>query len=503
MQQKDITIVSDLHLGSGYYQDRGRYARMEEFFYDHEFSLFVEKLISDSQERHRQHVLVLNGDILDFLSVDDIPSSQERSELGIELGSSELKFGLGSSERRAVWKTGCILRGHPLFFKALARFLYAGHEIVYIRGNHDLEIYWKGVRELITEHLRGRLQELGSSEGHEISRLLFRPWFHIIGKHLYIEHGHQYDETNAVTANLNPLLPKGSYGSEERLLDYPIGSLFARFVYAPIRSVDPYRVHVISFTQYLSVVRGFNLWEFIRTVHLNFPFFVRTVRNSISLYGEGLKEIRKKHQERLTRYAQEHGYDEETLRALDDLRERPLGHSMHHIFVETFRPILKKIIWTGVLSVLSVFGWILIFTALPSVVESSVLGRASIISVLAVLTVVGLFALLTKVGQAIEGYEDPLIRKSYAKAVEIAALMDVENVVMGHTHVVHQEPIEGRGQYYNLGTWVLVPGAWDNLKTQGRQFTFLASREGELRLLKWDPLLREFVPPMVLTEERE
>ncbi|MBU1536387.1 metallophosphoesterase [Myxococcota bacterium] len=496
-----MTIVSDLHLGSGFNAEKGEYARMEEFFYDYEFSLFIDKIIMEAEQRARPHTLILNGDIFDFLSVNEVPSEAEAEQLGITLTAGEKKYGLGSSETRAVWKVRKILGGHPVFLQSLARFLLRGHEIIYIRGNHDLDLYWKGVRSTIQQSFRAVLIELGSSDGQEVERLVFRPWFHLIENEIYVEHGHQYDETNAITANLNPLLPEGSYGSRERLLDYPIGSLFARFVYAPIRSVDPYRIHVISFTQYLSVIRGFNIWQFIRTVHLNFPFFVRSVRNSISYSAEGLKNVMEKHEQRMHRYSSASRISIKTLRRIDRLRERPLGHSMHNIFLETFKPILKKMIWVGVLSILSIYGWIFIFTALSSVLSHSVFGRASVISVLAVLTVMGLFALLTKVGKALEGYQDPLVEKSYIKACKIAKIMNVKHVVMGHTHVIHQRTIKGRGKYLNTGTWILFPGPWDNLQAQARQFTFATYRDGVLSLKKWNPSLREFVPPMVLSDE--
>jgi UDP-2,3-diacylglucosamine pyrophosphatase LpxH len=502
MEHLETIIISDLHLGMGYSTETAEFSRQEEFFYDREFFYFIENLLSRSEKRKTKVELVLNGDILDFLSVTEVPSLKEQKKYGFNLGSSEKKYGLGSEEPKAIWKVKKIIKGHPLFFKALALFLYKGHEIVYLRGNHDLELYWKGVRGEIRLILNKHLMKFGSLDGSELNRFQIKPWFHIVGNELYIEHGHQYDKTNSITANLNPLLPKGAYGKKERLLDYPIGSLFARFVYAPIRSVDPYRVHVISFTQYLSVIRGFTIWEFVRSVHLNFPFFLKSVRNSISFTKDGLKSLMDKHKERRDRYALETGLSSLMLEKLDNLRARPLGHSMNDIFVETFRPIIKKVAWISSLSVLSIFGWILIFTALNHLFTDSVLGTASIVSVLGVITVGGLFYLFTKIGQVIEGYEDPLVKLSHKKASKIAKITKTKHVVMGHTHIVKQLPLPNGGKYMNSGTWVLFPGPWDNLQLQSRQFTFVTYSNGKLKLRKWDPFLKKITVPIILSQNR-
>lgn len=502
MSKMEITVVSDLHLGAGMNPDTATFSRHEEFFYDCEFALFLEQITNNAKESGRKQLLVLNGDVMDFLSVTTLPDKEVILKEGIFVNRNEAKFGLGSAENKAVWKTRLILQGHFDFFKALAGFLMAGHRIVYIRGNHDLEIYWDSVQEEIRSFLKERLMEMGSEDGSEIDNFEIRQWFwHEDG--VYIEHGNQYDETNAITSPLCPVLPEGAYGSPRPLLEYPVGSLFARFVYGPIRGLDPYRTHVISLAQYLGVMKSFNIWDFIRTLHLNFPFFLRAARNSIEVSGSKLAEFLKKHIQRRSEYASKNGLPVEKVKKIDSFRALPLGHSGYDIFIRLFRPFLIQVIIFSILFFASVFGWILLFTTLSSVLSTSIFGKASTISVLAVLSVVGFFFLFSKVGKVIYSYEDPLVDKTKEIAGKIANLIDADVVVMGHTHVCERAVISKEAVYINTGTWIMYPGPWDLLKHRARQFTFARISDGTARLLQWDPVLRKEVAPVILEKSEK
>ncbi|MBN2723193.1 MAG: metallophosphoesterase [Deltaproteobacteria bacterium] len=498
----EITVVSDLHIGAGRRQETASFSRHEEFFYDVEFSLFVDHLIQNSKTSGKPHILVLNGDVMDFLSVTDVPVREEIESMNIPVTRNEMKFGLGSSENKALWKTRIILKGHSDFFMALARFLMEGHRVVYIRGNHDLEIYWEKVKTELETFLKNCLIKLGSTDGSEISGWEVRQWF-FFENGVYIEHGNQYDETNVITSPLCPLLPDGAYGGKELLLDYPVGSLFARFVYGPIRGLDPYRTHVISLAQYLSVMRTYNLWDFIRTLHLNFPFFLRAIRNSLETGGTKAREFLKRHIiERKTR-AQLAGINEKQLKKIDSLRALPLGHSGYEIFIRMFRPFLIQMIILFFLVITSIFGWILTFTTLSSILSHSVFGKASTISVLAVLTFVGIFFLFAKIGKAIYSYEDPLIINTRKNAGKISEIIKPRVIVMGHTHVCEKVIFPNGCIYINTGTWIPYPGPWDLLKQRARQFTFCRISSDNYELLQWDPVLRLPVPPLILENSRK
>jgi len=494
----DLVVVSDLHLGFGL-QASGTYSRHEEFFYDHEFAAFTEFLLRRTRLRGRPLKLVLNGDVMDFLTIRELPDVEETTFHGFEFHRSELKYGLASSETKAAWKARMVLRGHDVFFKALASVLADGHDVIWIRGNHDLELHWDAVRAELNAWFQVALSKEGDPTRH--GRLEFHEWFYHEPGRIFIEHGNQYDPTNALEAPLVPLLPEGAYNTRERLLDYPVGSLFARFVYAPIRSIDPYRTHVISFAQYLSVLRGYNLPDFLRTLYFNFPFFLRAVRNSINYGKEELDALHRAQAVARDAYAASHFLDSKAARTVDELRSRPLGQSSYQIFSEMFRPFVRQVVKFSVLAVLSVFGWIVLFNTLFTLLPDSIFGRASLMAVLAVLTIMGIFFALTKIGKSIGTYTDPLLSDTREKAREAALVTGVPLVVMGHTHMAEVVRWPDGVTYLNTGTWVPMPGPWDYLQPRARQFTFADIGEDGAHLLRWNPQLGCPVPPVILDEE--
>ncbi len=496
----DIVVVSDLHLGSGFHES-GTYSRHEEFFYDHEFAGFIAFLIQRSRERERTLKLVLNGDIMDYLAIRELPDEAEAKDACMDISRSDVKYGLGSSESKAVWKTRKIMKGHTSFFQALADFLVAGNSIDWLRGNHDLELHWAAVRREIESNFSDVLSSTDGQWEAVRNRLNFHEWFYHEPGRIFIEHGNQYDPTNALEAPLAPLLPEGAYDSRERLLDYPVGSLFARFVYSPIRAIDPYRTHVISFAQYLSVIRGYNLPDFLRTLYFNFPFFLRAVRNSTN-YGKGdLQTLHAAQKTARDAYAAAHGMDPVAARAVDSLRSRPMGLSSYQIFTSMFRPFIRQVVKFSGLAVLSVLGWMVLFSTVFTLLPDSIFGRASLMAVLAVLTVVGLFFALTRIGKTLGTYTDPLVSDTRAKAHETALAAGVPLVVMGHTHMAEAVRWPDGVTYVNSGTWVPMPGPWDHLQPRGRQFTFVDISGQTARLSRWEPHLNHPVPPVILRED--
>lgn len=496
----DILVVSDIHLGAGLRAD-GTYSRHEEFFYDHEFASFLKYYREKSRACGRPLKLVLNGDILDFLAVREVPDAAQAQKHGIQLSRNEMKYGMGTSETKSAWKVLRILEGHRVFFEALADFAAAGHDIVWIRGNHDIELYWTAVRREILNFLLAIARNRQADPDAVAGRLCFVDWYYYEPGRVYIEHGNQYDPTNALEAQLIPLLPLGAYDSDDRLLDYPIGELFARYVYSQVRSIDPYRTHVITFAHYLSVTRSYNVMDFLRTLYFNFPFFVRAVRNTTHFTRADLETLQREQERARGEYARATGLDPDAALEIDRLRSRPLGRSSYEIFREMFRPFVRQVLIFSGIAVLSLYGWILIFTALSSVLADSIFGKASLMAVLAVLSVMGLFFALTKVGKAIDAYVDPLVPQTRAKGIEAARIARVPVVVMGHTHVAECVRTPDGITYVNSGTWIPIPGPWDQLQPGARQFTFVEITGDTPALLRWNAAIGQPVPPLILAEE--
>src|SRR5216684_881532 len=90
----DLFVLSDLHVGEGRGADSA-YARSEKFFADESFKRLLDHIRSDLADR--RGILVLNGDVFDFLRVTRIPAPDQLGqwrddlgEIGIHLSIEEL-----------------------------------------------------------------------------------------------------------------------------------------------------------------------------------------------------------------------------------------------------------------------------------------------------------------------------------------------------------------------------------------------------------------------------
>ncbi|MCA9618119.1 MAG: metallophosphoesterase [Myxococcales bacterium] len=186
-------IVSDIHLSEAEASDPRRplwmaYKRRE-LFVDDDFARFLEWM---QRTADGPIELVLNGDIFDFDNVTQLPEEPEGRVTWLAKAR-----GLGSEEWMSRFKMSRIIADHPVWFGALRAFLDAGHRVVFVIGNHDLELSWPSVQQLV----RGAL---GPANGEE--QLRFCPWFYLSEGDTYVSHGHVYDPNCAVPDPIDPLI---------------------------------------------------------------------------------------------------------------------------------------------------------------------------------------------------------------------------------------------------------------------------------------------------------
>jgi UDP-2,3-diacylglucosamine pyrophosphatase LpxH len=127
-----LLVISDLHLGAGLYR-KGRYNPLEDFHYDRELVDFLQYYASE-QAPFKKKTLIINGDFLDFLAVPFVKIFDD--EFWTEY-AAERKF-----EK--------IIAAHAEVFEALKDFNQS-HEIIYVIGNHDLEMVYPAVQAKFKE----------------------------------------------------------------------------------------------------------------------------------------------------------------------------------------------------------------------------------------------------------------------------------------------------------------------------------------------------------------
>ena len=188
-------IVSDLHLCEAEpvhpkYPLWKKY-KTKEFFFDDQFKHFLEHI---DREASRDTVeLILNGDTFDFDSMGYLPEHPTYN-----ISWLEKKRGLEPEKEKSVDKIRVILGDHPLWCQALRWFIEQGHRVVFVIGNHDLELHWKSVQIEILNIL-----ELTPEQR---TRVRFVEWFYISNKDTLIEHGNQYDPYCLCADPVNPFV---------------------------------------------------------------------------------------------------------------------------------------------------------------------------------------------------------------------------------------------------------------------------------------------------------
>ncbi len=238
-EPKRVLIVSDLHLGLGRESDTGRFHRTENFFADFAFRDFLEFHARSGPE---SQLLVLNGDIFDFIRIGTHPTSaaefktwkDELAALGKEIPAEQLKtlsrkerrFGLRTDDYKSVWKLLKIAEGHRVFFESLGAWVKSGGRVIFIKGNHDVELYWPLVQAAVRREI-ARADPVLPVHDH----VLFEQ-DHLHLRNLYVEHGHRFESVTSVKGP--PVLP----GSNE--LTLPLGSFVNRYIVNHLEGLDPF-----------------------------------------------------------------------------------------------------------------------------------------------------------------------------------------------------------------------------------------------------------------------
>ena len=279
---EEIFVVSDLHIASGR-NDVGVYKGTENFFADDSFYRFLE--YANSTKKTERAILVINGDIFDFLRVTEAPEKKKKirpakkikyflkgqllrdippakefvddeydewmeeldkigvkktmEELEKSVSEKELDFGLKTDDYKTIYKLIKIKNGHPAFFNALSTWLKNGNKLIILKGNHDLEIYWPNVRN----YLRLVIAEgIAGDDQNKIEAILTQTVLPnitfiddsvVIDKDFYVEHGHRYDKFCMILENA--VLKKNP-----DQLSIPFGSFFNRYLLNRIELFYPF-----------------------------------------------------------------------------------------------------------------------------------------------------------------------------------------------------------------------------------------------------------------------
>jgi len=409
-------VISDLHLG----EDVGSSFRTTES---------LEEALVSFLDHHRTHGgpwrLVINGDMLEMVGVVMLPH-EVPEPLDEALHPHDRRYGVGGRQQSATVKMRAMIAHHAVVFRALGRFVGAGHQLAIVIGNHDIELHWPSVQAAFTEGVvQGFLFDVPEGDAEAVrDRVCFYDWFLYDPGVVWIEHGNQYDPYCSFRHPLAPAIDAVE-------VDPNIGGLLMRYVGSQFGD----EVHEIVHKGTAAYLR---LWvsrgpRQMYGLLLAYFDMCRRLFEHRAVERAGREAHARQVEERVEALAASSGLGRDTLEQLCALWEPPVADR----FGRLFRGLMVD--------------RVTLLITIPPAFMLLLLAPASMRSSLA-LTLAPLVVVLALLSMMRRDPSDPRPAMSQ-QAAAVRAILDVPYVVMGHSHDPVHEIGEDGGAYLNTGTW--------------------------------------------------
>jgi len=476
-------VVSDLHLSDAEPVDPRRPLwrrfRRADLFVDESFGRFLGHLRREVGDRIE---LIFNGDAFDFDSVTAIPEDPP-----YRVSWLERRRGLVSEQAKSEFKIRRILRDHVVWVEALHEFLSQGNHVVFVIGNHDLELHWPAVQKALRDAL--------DPEGVAGERLRICEFFTLAGGDTLVTHGNQFDTYNLCA---NPIHPFVWIGGRSRVR-MPVGNLANKLMLNGMGLFNPHLEasyikslweYAIFFFRYVMRIQPLLAWSWLWSAVATFL---------VSL-NEGFRPAH------TNPFTVEARVDEMARRS----RTRPgvvrtlKALSVHPAVFHPWR--LARELWLDRALLLALAVWATFHVAVMLEWVAGIQPWWGLLAFLLLLPPYLFYA--RRVTSDLARVE----RVTQQRAPRAARAAGVDRVVLGHTHIEYHSSVRGI-ELLNTGTW--SPAFHDVSCTEpyGRKgFAWIApERNGQrrARLFEWkDPQAVEIPrsegrPPSVLAHLTE
>jgi UDP-2,3-diacylglucosamine pyrophosphatase LpxH len=252
-------VLSDLHLSDAEPVDPKRPLwkrfKQKDLFLDGSFARFLEWIRAEHPAGGVE--LVLNGDVFDFDSVMTLPPKGQ-----LKTSWLERRRGLGPEAEKSAFKMDIILRDHAALVSALGAFVRAGNHVVFVIGNHDLELHWPRVQKALRAAL-----EISDREQQQVR---ICEWFYISSGDTLITHGNQYDSYCLCHNPVNPTIK----GTGQPRIRQPFGNIAGKLMLNGMGLFNPHvdgsfikspSEYVVFFFRYVMRVQPFLLLSWLWT----------------------------------------------------------------------------------------------------------------------------------------------------------------------------------------------------------------------------------------------
>jgi len=419
--RRHTIVLSDLHLSDAEPLDRRRPLwkrfKRRDLFVDAEFARLLERLTEELTEPAE---LVLNGDVFDFDSVMQVPY-----EPRFPVSWLERRRGLAPEQQKSAFKMKLVLGDHPIFLEALRDWMSAGHDVVFVIGNHDLELHWPAVQTLLRDALE-------PPERPDALRIC--EWFYVSSDAL-ITHGNQFDRYCVCQ---DPVHPTINIAGRARVRS-PFGNLSSKLLLNGMGLFNPHveDSFIMSLRQYVAF-----FFRYIMRIQplLALTWFWTSVATLIVLLREGFRPALKDpltvedRVECIASRARVSPGVVRSLRAVD-------------VHSAAFNPwMVARELWLDrALLLLIVAGVSWQFFSTMHVFAG--VSAWWLFAAAAVMT-----PPLVYYSRAVSSDLDKVERTIAKRLPLLARIAEVKCVVMGHTHVERHTVIEGV-EYLNTGSW--------------------------------------------------
>jgi UDP-2,3-diacylglucosamine pyrophosphatase LpxH len=421
---KYTAVVSDLHLCEAEPPNPRhplwKKFKSREFFFDEEFALFIKHIQKEGKDHSVE--LVLNGDVFDFDSVSSLPVDPT-----FKISWLESRRGLDSEKEKSIYKIEVILRDHPIWVQAVSSFIKEGHRVIFVFGNHDLELSWIDVQKKILETM--------GLDNDQRRRVRFVEWFYISNKDTLIEHGHQHDPYCVNQDPINPVV----IDYNRLMVRLPFGDLACRYLSNGMGFFNPHvdanflmsvPEYIKVFFKYMVRAQPLLIWTYFWS---SLVIFVQTVRHGT------LKELQNPLtvEDRVEEIAQKANATSRMVRELQALFSKTVAASPWKVLRELWLDRVF-ILMVGLLALLYLF---------------LVIDRIYSISFYWMFIPIALllppYVLYSRSVYSYVGY----YKRPDEEILSMAGMITgVKRIVFGHTHILRHEMI-GAIEHLNPGTW--------------------------------------------------
>ncbi|MET0343848.1 MAG: metallophosphoesterase [Polyangiales bacterium] len=460
----DYLLLSDVHLGSDIVPHVRPWAATSWLLQDAEIDARLIALLDHYRDAHppeRRIRLIFVGDFLDLVGVS---LTADHDRVRTPPTREEERHGLGSASDHVVRKVEAIAARHPNVFRALHRFVDAGHQLVMVRGNHDIELHWRAAQRALRDAI---LAFAPAARRDAVARdIRICPWFYAVEGLLYAEHGHEFD---AMCSYGDPLLPTCPRDSR-RIRSTPF-SVLLRHIARPTRGLSSAAYDYVGMGAYARLLRNLGVSGSVRIA-------VRYARASRRLVSDCFQRARESGERRvqraqvaLRRFAEDTGIAPARLEALRALYVAPAAHSLDFVTRSLYLDRLLSGLVAGGLALSAML----------------LIQHAGLVSGGLCAIPIALLGGYACIGRGSNTRPQESMQRG---AEAIGALFETRWVLMGHTHRPLVASAGERTSYVNLGCWGQDDPPDERLAQHASPCTyFVIRREGDAfvgALLRWD-----------------